>query len=195
MITIKCEHSVRRPRDGYAPPEHVITYEIMPIIFDDFEINGFPGASLKKCNSVAIAQAIAAHVIMDALIDCANILVNSRDRVTTTTTIDCITHSTEEDSKFSIINNGEFEGKVSVKTNETGSIDFRIFNVIVPRERLHEQPDAIMISEVCERLNKEIKRIGMECEFLKTAIDNHEQDVRKIAVDSPLPDSVLDRIR
>ncbi|MEE3046637.1 MAG: hypothetical protein VX620_15415 [Pseudomonadota bacterium] len=172
-----------------------MTYEVSPIVHKDLVIGGFAGKKLKGCKSLAIAQAIAAHVITDALIECESALKNSPDKIKTETTFDCFTEMVQENNTFVIANHAELDGKLSVKTSESGTIDFGISGVQIPRARLNEQPDNILISEVSQRLQNAINAISLECEPLKNAIDGHEVDVRKIAVGTPLPDSVLERIR
>ncbi|PKR54424.1 hypothetical protein COO20_09855 [Thalassospira marina] len=180
-----------------APPYHEFSYTIKPITVDELVISGFRGNTLGHCKSLAIAQAIAAHEIMDALTACGNRLQDpdERDVSATIRKISCITDSIEQDAGYVASNACYIDGTVRVQTTYCGTINFEIANALVDQSNIHEQPSKFIITEVARRLTQAIGKIGQECHHLQNEIDGHEAEIRQISPAQDLPQSVRARIQ
>lgn len=195
MLSIRCEFGKTGSGRAHTQMVPTVAYHINTIVAGDLVIGGFQDSTLKRCESIAIAQGIAGHVIIDALTTVANKLTNNSNDVRTTNTFTCTTELKPKGNDFIIENDADMEGEVTVKTADFGTIILGISNVIIPRDKLVGHPDQLMINAASEKLTEAMKTISLEADALRSQLDGQELALRKIATATELPQSVLDRIR
>ncbi|MDP2697304.1 hypothetical protein [Thalassospira sp.] len=194
MLSIKCEHRIKYPNGGYGNVTSVVTYSVASIVHSELVIGGIPGATISPCKSIAMAQAIAAFTIMEAITDAADKLDNNPDAIRTAAEFGCFTKRVDQKNAFVIVNYAELGGTVEVQTNGHGTINLGLANIDIPGDRLNDAPDTILIDEVRTRLRSAISEITLECRPLQDFIEGREIEVRKIAVKTRLPKTLLDRV-
>ncbi|PKR57486.1 hypothetical protein [Thalassospira lohafexi] len=192
MLNITLEHAFRMQQGSRI---HTIAFTISPIVGDGIVVGGIPGISLIGCKSIKIAQGIAAHVVIDAILAATNKMRMSPEKCQTSISIQTITSTTEVNNSFQIDADHVMTGEVSVPTDDFGTIKIGVTEFEIPGDQMDATPDSILLAKATDHLQTLTTSISLECEMLQRHLDDKDLDLRKIAVNTTLPQSVLERIR
>ncbi|WP_417625001.1 hypothetical protein [Paremcibacter congregatus] len=192
MLTINQTHALRTDHGSRI---HTIAFSIGAIVGDGIVVGDIPGITLIGCKNIQIANGIAGHVIMGSIAAAISKIRTDPESCGTSISIQTITSMTENVNTQDITADSILTGEVTAKTVEFGTIKIGLTEFEIPADQMGATPDSILLARATRKLETLMASVAHECDMLKNHLDGKNLDLRKIAVNTKLPDSVIDLIR